>query len=312
MRKRFTREEIIDEFKRTHGDRYDYSLVDYVNTRTPVNIVCKKHGSFQQRPGDHKDGHGCPLCAVEKDAKRKTKTTEKFISDAKAVHGDKYSYYKAIYKGKKEKVTITCPIHGDFDMLPNNHTSMRQGCPYCAKEKETMTTAGFIKRATEVHGDRYDYDKVNYVNYYTPVMITCQIHGDFPQLPYNHLRGHSCQSCKQSHLEAKTMLALKKNNVKYEAQKRFSWLKNKNPMSLDFYLPEYNAAIECQGQQHYEATGGMFTEERMKYTQENDTLKFNLCKEHGIPIYYIRYDEDFKESINSLINNVLKQNVSSK
>lgn len=109
-------------------------------------------------------------------------TTEEFITKAREVHGDKYDYSKSVYTTKKEKVIITCPIHGDFEQSPDGHLR-GQGCPKCKFEKlandSRGTTEEFIEKAKQVHGDKYDYSKVNYVNARTKVCIVCSEHGEF-------------------------------------------------------------------------------------------------------------------------------------
>ena len=117
----------------------------------------------------------------------KTDKTKEFIAKAKAVHGDKYDYSKVNYVNSFTKVTIICPKHGEFEQTPNLHLKS-QGCPNCYGNKK-MTIEEFIKRAKEVHGDKYDYSKVKYVNALTKVTIICPIHGEFEQTPAKHLLG---------------------------------------------------------------------------------------------------------------------------
>ena len=314
-----TLEEFITKARKAHGNKYNYDKVKYINNRTEVIITCPIHGDFPQTPGAHKRGQGCPYCAKEKrlealreNAKIQTEAKEDFIRKAKSVHGDKYNYDNVEFVNTRTPVMVTCPKHGDFPVIPNNHTSRKCGCPECARERnrEAQTDAleEFIAKAKAVHGDKYSYDKVMYVNSYTLVNITCPKHSDFQMLPYNHKAGHGCPKCNQSHLENETMMLLEKNSIIFETQKRFPWLKNKCEMPLDFYLPEYNIAIECQGIQHYLTEGnGYFTTESVKVTQKNDKLKYKLCQEHGIQIYYIKYDEDIEKKLSDILNNISKQ-----
>lgn len=124
--------------------------------------------------------------------------TAKFIADARAIHGDAYDYRLVDYQGSKVKVTIICPIHGEFEKQPNKHLSSRQGCPTCGdlrghgKRRQTLDV--FIEKARGVHGDRYDYSKVIYQNNSTKVIIGCPDHGDFQQIPNSHLNGRGCPS----------------------------------------------------------------------------------------------------------------------
>lgn len=117
------------------------------------------------------------------------RTTEDFIERAKRLHGDKYSYDKAVYVNTKTKVTVTCPVHGDFSMMPTNHYS-KSGCPKCSGKGYKYSQEEVIERFKKVHGDKYDYSKVVYVDMKTPVTIICSIYGEFSQQPRAHLEGH--------------------------------------------------------------------------------------------------------------------------
>jgi len=110
------------------------------------------------------------------------KTTKEFIEEADKVHNYKYDYSKSIYTIAKEKLIITCPEHGDFLQTPDAHLR-GSGCPKCKARKQSiecsLTTEEFVKRAKEVHGDKYNYSKVNYINSKTNVCIICPEHGEF-------------------------------------------------------------------------------------------------------------------------------------
>jgi len=134
---------------------------------------------------------------MKKQTKLNKKTAE-FIAKARKVHGDTYNYDKVEYVSNKKKVVITCKEHGDFEKIPNAHLSGTR-CPYCReksrREKEKSNNMDFIAKARKVHGDTYNYDKVEYVKSNQKVIITCKEHGDFAQIPNSHLRGSGCPSC---------------------------------------------------------------------------------------------------------------------
>ena len=185
--RRLSQEEVIERFRKAHGDKYDYSNVNYINKRTKIKIICPFHGSFLQLPEVHYK-HGCPKC------KKRNSKKETIISEFKEVHGDKYDYSKVNYIDTDTKVEIICPIHGSFFQTPYHHKK-GCGCPACSGVKK-LTTEAFIQEAKKVHGDRYDYSNVNYINCHTPVEIICPIHGSFFQLPANHLKnGQNCAKC---------------------------------------------------------------------------------------------------------------------
>ena len=125
-------------------------------------------------------------------------TTEEFKEKAREIHGDKYNYDKTIYIGSGIKVIITCPEHGDFEQTPNGHLR-GHGCPKCANQNRAISlvsnTEEFKKKAREVHGDKYNYDKTVYTGSRVKVIITCREHGDFEQTPNGHLGGSGCPQC---------------------------------------------------------------------------------------------------------------------
>lgn len=130
-------------------------------------------------------------------------TTEEWIQKAYKIHGDKYNYNKVEYKSSKEKVCIICPEHGEFWQTANNHLN-GQNCPKCALEMKsnnlTLTTEDFIKKASIVHNNYYDYSKVIYVRSDQKVIIICPEHGEFEQIPSSHLRGYNCPKCSKHHI----------------------------------------------------------------------------------------------------------------
>ena len=121
---RMKQDDFINRATEVHDGKYDYSKVNYKNTDTKVIIGCPMHGDFEQSPHHHLKGIGCPICGSN------TYDTEEFIRKARLKHGDKYDYSKTKYTGKKNKVIITCPIHGDFEQSPQNHIR-KNGCPEC-------------------------------------------------------------------------------------------------------------------------------------------------------------------------------------
>jgi hypothetical protein len=305
MPKKLTQEEFIERSRMKHGDKYDYSMVKYENNTTPVKIICRKHGVFSQRPVYHLQGCDCPLCANEENGIRCKSTTSNFITESIKIHGNKYDYSKVDYKDNSTKVCIICPEHGEFWQRPNNHLS-GQGCPACGGTKK-LTTEEFIKKSIEIHGKRYDYSKVTYVNSDAPVLISCEKHGDFLQTPHAHLAGQGCPSCLQSKLEESVSLCLNNYGIEYERQKTYKWLKNKKNLRLDFYIPSYNIAIECQGLQHYSPVKQWGGDGGLLIIQERDRIKRKLCTEHNIKIYYIKYNDCLDNKIKLILEHAASQ-----
>ena len=192
---KLTTEEFIDKAKNVHGKFYDYSMVEYKNTRTKVTITCPVHGEFDQKVNNHLRGQGCPEC--NKFTNHKS-TKEEFIEKANNVHGNKYEYSKVEYKSSKKKVVITCPIHGDFEQKPNSHLN-GQGCPECKRDKlkthNLYDIDMFIEKARSVHGEKYSYSNITYSGNITKINAVCPVHGDFIQNTSYHLSGAGCPEC---------------------------------------------------------------------------------------------------------------------
>lgn len=188
-----TTEKFIQKAKEIYGDKFDYSKVEYKDSRTKVTIICPRCGEFTQMPGAHLKGEGCPVC------NKSEKKLKEFIEKSRKVHGDKYDYSKSVYKGATEKIEVVCPIHGSFWIRASAHYAQGQGCPKCGREKAnkamTKTNEEFIEEARRIHGDYYDYSKVRYINYTSPIDIICPVHGLFSQAPREHLQGCGCSKC---------------------------------------------------------------------------------------------------------------------
>ena len=293
-------QEFIKKARKVHGDKYDYSKVEYINNSTKVCIICPEHGEFWQSPNNHlSKKQNCPKCGLEHLSKIKSLNMQEFIKKAKEIHGDKYDYSKVKYINSKTKVCIICPEHGEFWQTPLSHITGR-GCRKCgfinSKRKQSLSNEEFIERAKEIHGDKYDYSKVKYVNTRQKVTIICFKHGDFKQEPRAHLQGQGCPKCNQSHLEEEINSFLIKSKIKfiYQANKKdLKWL---GKQSLDFYLPDYNAAIECQGEQHFKNTSFGSKNDKLiikkaKDIKKRDVIKYNKCIENNLRLfYYTHYD----------------------
>jgi hypothetical protein len=131
--KRLTKDEFIERARKVHGNRYDYSKVEYINNSTNVCIICPVHGEFWQKPHNHINGKGCRKCSDERTRERCSYSSKDFVEKAQLIHGDKYDYSKVNYVSAKKKVCIICPIHGEFWQVPNYHID-GCGCPRCGKE----------------------------------------------------------------------------------------------------------------------------------------------------------------------------------
>lgn len=175
-----------------HGYKYDYSESQYVAAKKKIKIICKIHGEFWQTPDNHIfSKNGCPQCKA--DAQRIDQ--DEFIGMANKIHFNKYLYPNTIYIDMKTKVKINCLEHGEFEQTPSSHLS-GQGCPQCYHDLCRLTKTELLKQLVGVHGNTYDYSKVNYKNNKSEIEIICKTHGSFWQLPYNHINNRNgCPKC---------------------------------------------------------------------------------------------------------------------
>ena len=260
MSRKITTEIFIERARQVHGDKYDYSKVEYTKKDNKVCIICPEHGEFWQIANNHMRGAGCPKCGVKKVSDSKRKDTESFIKKARELYGDKYDYSKTIYKGSKELLTITCPIHGDFEIIASNHL-VGCGCKKCSNalkgQYKKLDTEQFIEKANKIHNNFYDYSKTKYVLSNKKVIITCPIHGDFEQTPNHHLGGEGCPVCKQSKGERLVENILLKYHVPFKREVTFhvdEIVKNRKEFRIDFVVEFENKMyfIEYNGKQHYQ------------------------------------------------------------
>ena len=300
----------IKKSKEVHGDKYDYSKVEYINTKTKVCVICPKHGEFMIRPNDHLQGHGCRRCAVDSRREKNILGYNGFIEKAKEVHDGKYDYSKVEYVNNHTNVRIVCPVHGEFMQQPGNHLQ-GQGCPICgrknAAEKLKKNISIFIEKAKEVHGDKYDYSKVEYVNNETKICIICPEHGEFWQTPSAHLRGQGCPDCNNSTLESEMLSIVNGMGI---SNKRYSNINGiLGNQSVDFYLDKEGVAIECQGIQHFIECS--FFKDALNDEIERDLKKKEICEANGISVkYYIRRGIVNKYNIfnNKIYKNIYNKN----
>ena len=212
-------------------------------------------------------------------------TTEDFIRRAKQKHGNRYDYSLVNYKDSSTHVTIKCSLHNyEFSKTPNKHL-IGQGCPLCANEstglKLRMNHSEFLKRAFP---HKYEY-LTEYVKAKTKIHIKCKECGHkFWQEAFSHLSGCGCPSCNESKLEKKVAKYLKELDVRHEKQKKFKWLGAK---SLDFFLPDYNIGIECQGSQHFEPKDFFGGKKEFEKQLKRDAKKLKKCLSNNIEIIYV-------------------------
>ena len=208
------------------------------------------------------------------------------------------------------EITVKCTIHNEeWKTTPHRLSQQKHGCKKCYQEERKriineIQTKKFQEFIEKNYKPLYDISQIEYIDNKTKVKLVCPKHGEFNLRPDKMVnRFDGCPYCKESHLEKETKLLLDKLGIEYEREKTFDWLKYKSNMFLDFYLPKYNIAIECQGTQHIDGRNGTIMTKKQSFEEriEMDKLKFKLCNENNISIIYIfnkknsskRLDEQF-------------------
>ena len=204
--KKLTKEQFVSRSKEVHGDKYDYSKVDYKNSQTKVTIICPEHGEFHQLPNSHLSGRGCFKCfGSEK------KTYHDFLEDSAFVHGDRYSYKEPENFSYSGNIVCVCPKHGEFVKNIKNHIYMKQGCPECSKFKRienlSMSFDTFIEKANEAHNNKYIYPTTPFEKLTDKLTIICPEHGEFQQQGVYHLKGTGCKECKSNKISVSNTMS---------------------------------------------------------------------------------------------------------
>lgn len=309
--KRKSLDEFIKEATDIHGNKYDYSKVEYKSANTNIIIICKEHGEFKQTPSSHINKNGCNKCS-----KRYNPTTIEWIQQAKLIHGDKYNYSKVEYKNARKKIIIICKEHGEFEQTMDCHINKHTGCPRCCGNF-TLTTEEWIEKAKLIHGDNYNYSKVNYINNRAKVIIICKKHGEFEQIPTNHIQGKGCIKCclyLYSRIQImclNTISAVKNIYIKH-AENEGEYTIPNTKFKADGYCEETNTIYEFHGD-YWHGNPKLYNPNTINNTThctfgelyESTMNKEKVIKELGFNLVTI-WESDWRKFI-SLIRKIQKK-----
>ncbi len=306
MSRKITTKYFITEALKVHGNTYDYSQSVYVDAKTKINIICKKHGVFEQRKDHHLNGRGCPECGGNKKG-----TSASFTAKSIAVHGDTYDYSKVNYTNNHTKVIVTCHDHGDFEVAPAHHLK-GHGCPRCVGRKNS--TEDYIEDAKKVHGDLYDYSKTIYTKSNEKGIFICKEHGEFKQVFSSHMQGIGCPECahiKRWNKRGRLTLKEFKKKAHEVHGKKYKYLnikrsvvKGENRVFVEmtckkhdytFQQTPYNhlkgaGCIKCAGVERHttesyikkceEVHGDTYDYSKVEYVNAREDVTI-ICKKHG-------------------------------
>lgn len=295
--KRSNKSIILSRFIEKYGDEYEYDISNYKNNSSKIKITCKKHGDFYTSSISHLEGVKCNMCNKENyiiTDDEIIKRTRKYIESCKLVYGDKYDYSKVKYIRSDKKIIIICRKHGEFQVRASNHLYSNCECRRCRFDKWSnsfcLTTEEFVNSVSKIHGNFYNYSKVEYINSKTKVEIICPKHGSFFQRPHDHKNNAAgCPDCNFSHGEKLISNILDELSIKYTTQKSFEDCLHINLLSFDFYLDNLNKIIEYDGVQHYEPIEIFGGVKSFNIRKVRDNIKNEYCIKNNIPILRIPY-----------------------
>lgn len=212
----------IERATKLHGNKFDYSQMDFIKQKKAIKIICPNHGKFFQTPEKHvaAKSKGCPKCwsdmrseiwkRIDRSNMRSKDivSKEEFLIRSSNKFNNKYSYDLSTFNGyTKNKITIICPIHGEHLNTPVSHMISRTGCPKCGNEQKNKSKTKnydfIISQLHEKHNHSYEYPEYNratYKNKRSKIDIICKTHGKFTKTTQKHLSGQACWSCKLEQL----------------------------------------------------------------------------------------------------------------
>jgi len=175
--KKLTTESFILKSKKVHGDKYDYSLVEYKDSHTHIDIICPTHNIFKQKPYCHLNKEGCRKCSDELKFQKRRHNKDIFIERSQKVHDNKYDYSLTMYRNSRTKVDIVCPKHGVFTQSPPHHLN-GAGCPICKSSKGEIEVQKFLKNRNINYIQQHTFNdcknlKVLRFDFYLPEYKIC-------------------------------------------------------------------------------------------------------------------------------------------
>lgn len=312
----------ISKANKIHNNKYDYTNSIYKKRYEKIEIICKNHGNFWQIVSNHLNGEGCPKCGIKTRTENLKSSLDEFIIKANKVHNYKYNYSNSIYINSNSKIEIICKIHGSFWQYVTNHIDKGCGCKLCGIDKRpdrpTKTNSQFISDAVLVHGNRYNYDFINYINCRKDVEIVCSVHGSFWQRASHHLSGCGCRKCHSltSKPEMYWLDLLKIPNDKHHRSVSIYIPDKKIRYIADGFDPSTNTCYEFYGD-YYHGNPKIFdlklinkvTKTTFGELYEKTLKKEKVLKENGYNVVYI-WETDFYKKYN-ITNSEIKNNKAS-
>lgn len=262
MRK-LTNEEFIAKALSRARRPIDLSQFEYSGSAGKGTAICPVHGPFQISANALMNQIGCAKCFEASRGQSKKLTQQGFVKRAVEVHGGRYDYSKSFYSGAREKLTITCKVHGDFEQVASSHLDGK-GCPKCRNaatgDRWRMNPDEFLSRCREVHGEKYDLSKVTYFGMARPIEVICRTHGSFFPSAGNFTGlGSGCPTCAREATGLKSRKPLeyyvKKARVKHGDKFSYTGVTYRGASAyLSIICPEHGE-FEQLAQSHVKGVG---------------------------------------------------------
>lgn len=278
---------------------FRFEETEYHNQYRPVLIECNKHGLLKVTPKyafSYK--HPCDKCS--RDLVR-SEQFERLLELAVRKHGDKFDYSEVDYKNGTNKVELKCPRHGRFLINFNDHANKGVDCSKCVIENSRLTLDAFVKKAKEIHGNRYNYSKVSFETSSDTVTIICEEHGEFTQRASSHTGGNGCKQCFQlntlrSNTEDFVKKAIEKHGKKYDYSK-VDYITSRTKVEIicskhgSFYqtpfshLTGFSSCGKCRESKGERMISNMLDKLNINHVQEHRLAGFRYAYDFYLPDY---------------------------
>lgn len=308
MAKRKTDKEFKTEVNNLVGNEYTF-LGEYINKRTKILVKHNECGNtYEVLPSSFLKGNRCKKCVAKLVGKNNTKPLSYILDKLYKVHGNEYSIIGE-YKNYNTKVLVRHNTCGNEYLVRPDSLLRGSKCLKCThgsyKERYLKTTEEFGDNVLELTKGKYEL-KSEYKGTYEPIEIEHLECGNiYTTKPYKFILGSRCPICNQSKGETLVENVLIDLDIRFERQKKFKNLKNKNNLSYDFYLPNQNILIEYQGIQHYEPIEIFGGVDSFKIQVKNDNIKRKYAKDNNYNLLEISYEINKYGSIKEVIEKEL-------
>lgn len=302
MRKKKTHMEYVNELKIKNPDVE--VIGEYINANTKIMHHCLIHDIFwETSPSRVLDGHGCQQCRIEKFKASNTKTNDEYTEEVKLKNPNIEVIGK--YVDARTKILHKCSKHNVvWNALPSNILK-GCGCHQCLKDKigdkNGASHNEYVVKLAQINPSIIVLEE--YLSTEVKIKHKCTVCGhEWKAKPGNILAGKGCPKCNESHGEKSISNYLQINNIIYIPQYTFDDCKDQRKLPFDFFLPELNACIEYDGEQHFKIVGHFGGQKGLRIRQFHDQIKTKYCQDHNIPLLRIRYDENIEAKLNSFIH----------